>query len=193
MDKRSFLRNAGRAGAGALAMRVSGRAFAAVFLEPAQARAQLWPAAASFASEAVALDEPTLAKVASLSGTRVPKGFAPRIERALAADGRLLGWVLFDQVIGKYEQIDYATAIDAAGVIGGVEILVYRESHGAEIRTPAWRKQFVGRRAPAQTAFEDDIRNITGATMSCRHVTEGVRRLGALHQLVLAPAAQGAR
>ena len=66
-------------------------------------------------------------------------------------------------------------------------MLVYRESHGAEIRTPAWRRQFEGRKGPSQIRFGDDIRNISGATLSCQHVTEGVQRLSALVQgLVMA-------
>jgi hypothetical protein len=35
--------------------------------------------------------------------------------------------------------------------------------------------------------FADDIRNISGATLSCQHVTEGMQRLSALAaQLVAA-------
>jgi Na+-transporting NADH:ubiquinone oxidoreductase subunit NqrC len=69
----------------------------------------------------------------------------------------------------------------------GLEILAYRESHGAEIKQTAWRKQFAGKKGPAAMRFADDIRNISGATLSCQHVTEGMQRLSALAaQLVAA-------
>ena len=96
-----------------------------------------------------------------------------------------IGWVLVDHVVGKYEFIDYAAGFDAKGAATGVEILVYRESHGAEIRNAAWRRQFAGARGPAQLRFNDDIRNISGATLSCQHLTEGVQRLSALAQLLV--------
>lgn len=66
-----------------------------------------------------------------------------------------------------------------------MEVTAYRESHGAEIRNAAWRRQFSGRKGPGQLRFGDDIRNISGATLSCQHVTEGVQRLSALLALLL--------
>jgi hypothetical protein len=40
---------------------------------------------------------------------------------------------------------DYAVGIAANGKARQIEILNYRESHGYEVRLPAWRKQFVGK------------------------------------------------
>ena len=37
----------------------------------------------------------------------------------------------------------------------------------------------------AKLKLDADIKNISGATISCRHVTDGVKRLLALHDLVL--------
>jgi hypothetical protein len=61
-----------------------------------------------------------------------------------------------------------------------VEILSYRESHGYEIRQDAWRAQFVGKGPAAPIRIGDDIRNISGATLSCTHVTDGVHLIVAL-------------
>jgi Na+-transporting NADH:ubiquinone oxidoreductase subunit NqrC len=69
-----------------------------------------------------------------------------------------------------------------------VEILDYRETYGDQVRHPEWRAQFVGRRHGAKLKLTDDIKNISGATLSCLHVTDGVKRLLATHALVLAPA-----
>jgi Na+-transporting NADH:ubiquinone oxidoreductase subunit NqrC len=65
------------------------------------------------------------------------------------------------------------------------EIMTYRESHGGEIRNAAWRRQFTGRRDGAALRPAVDIRNIAGATLSCEHVTAGVRYLSALWQVAL--------
>jgi hypothetical protein len=95
------------------------------------------------------------------------------------------GWFLLDQVIGKHELINYAIAIDAHGALRQLEILDYHESYGGEVHLPAWRRQFVGKQHGAALRLNGDIKNISGATLSCGHVTDGVRRLLAIYALVL--------
>jgi len=89
----------------------------------------------------------------------------------------VLGRVIVDSVLGKFEQIDYAVALDGAGKVLAVEILTYREGHGAEVRLSAWRNQFVGKSAADPLRLGSDIANISGATLSCTHITDGVHRL----------------
>jgi hypothetical protein len=92
------------------------------------------------------------------------------------------GWFVVDEVLGKHELITYAVGLDPQGRVRGVEILDYRESHGGEIRDPQWRLQFAGKTARAPLQLDRDIRNISGATLSCRHVTDGVKRILALYE-----------
>jgi Na+-translocating ferredoxin:NAD+ oxidoreductase RnfG subunit len=82
-----------------------------------------------------------------------------------------------DHVIGKHLYIDYAVALDAGGRVTRVEILQYRESYGGEVKDAAWLAQFVGKTASSPLAVGQDIRNISGATLSSHHVTEGVKRI----------------
>jgi Na+-transporting NADH:ubiquinone oxidoreductase subunit NqrC len=71
-------------------------------------------------------------------------------------------------------------------------VLSYRESHGGEIRSDAWRRQFEGRTDLGTLRVQTDIKNIAGATLSCEHVTQGVRWLLALWQVALrSPTAAG--
>ena len=113
---------------------------------------------------------------------------APTPDDAIAHTGALhtiearqgdavLGRVIVDSVIGKFEQIDYAVALDVSGKVLAVEILTYREGHGGEVRMPSWRNQFVGKTAADPIRIGSDISNISGATLSCTHVTDGVHRL----------------
>jgi Na+-translocating ferredoxin:NAD+ oxidoreductase RnfG subunit len=169
-------------GLGAAAALWNTRTFAAVFMDIAQARKLLLPQAATFQLLPLGLDADAVAAVAHASGTRIPPGYNPAAWAGLDAQGRRAGFVLADQVVGKYELIDYAAGFAPDGSVTQVEVLAYRESHGAEIRNLAWRQQFTGRKGPAQLRFGDDIRNISGATLSCRHVTEGVQRLAAIVQ-----------
>jgi len=95
------------------------------------------------------------------------------------------GWFIVDDVLGKHELITYAVGLDAEGRITGIEILEYRESHGGEVRDARWRAQFAGKTSHDPLSLDRDIRNISGATLSCRHVTDGVKRLLALYETEL--------
>lgn len=106
----------------------------------------------------------------------------PDLQVWRALDGAVF---LVDQVLGKHEFITYAVGIGPDGAVRGVEILDYRESYGYEIRNSDWRAQFRGRTVAAPLELDRDIRNIGGATLSSKHVTEGVRRLLATHELAL--------
>lgn len=125
------------------------------------------------------------AQVHSIEGHADVQVLTPEVRVWRASGG---GWFFADQVYGKHELIAYAVALDATGAIRGVEILSYQESRGGEVRLTAWRDQFVGKRDGDGVRLNDGIRNVPGATISCRHVTEGVRRLLATWALVLAPA-----
>jgi Na+-translocating ferredoxin:NAD+ oxidoreductase RnfG subunit len=104
---------------------------------------------------------------------------ADRIWRAEVGE-RVLGFFVFDRVIGKHLYIDYSVALDPSGRIRQVDILQYRESYGGEIRSPSWLAQFVGKTNSSQLQVGSDIRNISGATLSSHHVTEGVKRIMAI-------------
>ena len=90
---------------------------------------------------------------------------------------RLLGLFVVDHVIGKHLYIDYAVALDPTGRVMRVEILQYRESYGGEVREPGWLAQFVGKTSSSTLKVGSDIRNISGATLSSLHITEGVKRV----------------
>src|SRR5262249_49920929 len=96
--------------------------------------------------------------------------------KAQAAD-KLLGLFVVDHVIGKHLYIDYAVALDPTGRVMRVEILQYRESYGGEVREPGWLAQSVGKTSSSPPKAGSDTRNISGATLSSLHVTDGVRRV----------------
>lgn len=95
------------------------------------------------------------------------------------------GWFILDRVVGKHEFITFALALDASGAVKDVEIVDYRESYGDQVRGQAWRAQFLGKQHGAPVKLGQDIRNISGATLSSKHITDGVRRLLSTWALVL--------
>jgi Na+-translocating ferredoxin:NAD+ oxidoreductase RnfG subunit len=136
-------------------------------------------AIASIASPAYAMQYLTIEeaqKQAFPSATHFSEIQAGRVWKA-EAGGRVVGFFIFDRVIGKHLYIDYAVTLTPTGAVHGVEILQYRESYGGEIRSPSWLAQFVGKTSGSSLKINGDIRNIAGATLSSTHVTEGVKRV----------------
>jgi hypothetical protein len=113
-------------------------------------------------------------KLAFPSATHFAEAEGGRAWRA-EAGGKVLGLLVVDHVIGKHLYIDYAVALAPGGRVQRVDILAYRESYGGEIRSPSWLAQFVGKTSGSALRVGSDIRNISGATLSCTHVTEGVK------------------
>lgn len=152
-------------------------AFAVDYLSAEQAARLMFPDADAFETRSVTFDAAQLQQL-DARGVRARSATWP--VRVARRGGATLGFVVIDAVVGKVELIDYAVGIALDGSVRQIEILSYRESHGFEIRLPAWRKQFVGKGATSALRIGDDIANISGATLSCTHVTDGVRRIVAV-------------
>ena len=94
------------------------------------------------------------------------------------------GWFILDAVIGKHEYIDYAVALAGNGSVKAIEILVYREGYGDAVVNPRWRTQFYNKDTSRLLTHGKEILNISGATLSCRHITDGINRLTKMWELV---------
>ncbi|HEY0267718.1 MAG TPA: FMN-binding protein [Methyloradius sp.] len=96
-------------------------------------------------------------------------------------------YFVIDEVIGKHEFIKYAVGINANGTVRQIEVMEYNESYGDEVRNESWRQQFVGKTADSEIKLNKDIKNVSGATLSCKHITDGVKRVITMYDLVLKP------
>jgi Na+-translocating ferredoxin:NAD+ oxidoreductase RnfG subunit len=94
----------------------------------------------------------------------------------LLQEGDLAGYGALRTVRGKDQPITILITTDTAFTVTGVEIVTYREPYGGEVRRAVWREQFTGRRPGERLRHAREILNITGATISARAVTDGVRR-----------------
>ena len=83
--------------------------------------------------------------------------------------------------IGRSYPITFMVVINPDGTVKDVEIMVYREPHGWEVRFESFLSQFFGR--DAGSPF-DDINNITGATLSVRSMTRGIKKAVAEFQVI---------
>jgi len=162
---------------------VTSPAYAAQYLTTEAAQKLLFPQASAFVPHPVRLSEAQ--KEVVEKSAKVRMRFPEQPVWQVLADGKPAGWFVLDEVYGKHEFITYAVALDASGTVRGVEILDYRETHGGEIRNPKWRAQFTGARYGTALKLGGDIQNISGATLSCKHISEGVRRVLAIHEVAL--------
>jgi hypothetical protein len=160
-------------------------AVAADYLSVTEAQHAVFPEATGFRELPVLLTAAQREQVLALAGVQPPHGL---LRVWVAERGKnAIGHFLMDEVVGRQDFIDYALGINPDGSLRTLEIMSYRESHGAEVRNAAWRRQFAQRSSLQQLRFQTDIKNIAGATMSCEHVTAGVRMLRAYWQSVLQP------
>lgn len=155
------------------------------YLSVEQARKMAFPSADRFEEQTLRFSAEQRAAIQKKSGVPV-KVNGNKVTYAYEG-ARLVGVLFIDHVLGKHEIIDYTVAISPDGKVLGIEILEYRESYGYEIRNAKWRKQFIGRKANEPLRLNENINNISGATMSCRHVTQGTKRVLATFDLLCRP------
>jgi thiamine biosynthesis lipoprotein len=148
-------------------------AHAEIYLTEDQALKIAFPGADAIEKQLVAFTSQQQAAIETATGRKDP----PRIFRYFVGrkSGEVLGYVAIEDCMGKSEPITYMVATDPALSIRAVEILAYRESRGGEVRQEGWRRQFAGKDPASPVRVGSDIRNIAGATISCRSVTDGIR------------------
>jgi hypothetical protein len=153
-------------------------AFAVQYLNVEQAQNTIFPGK-TFTFAPVSLTSAQKKAIETASGVRV---LSDKQQVWRVSGG---GWFIVDQVVGKHEFITYALGLNADGSVKQIEIMDYRETYGYQIRDEKWRSQFVGKTSRSPLKLDGDIKNISGATLSCRHVTDGVKRLLAFYEVAL--------
>jgi hypothetical protein len=98
-------------------------------------------------------------------------------------DGRS-AWIL--EEIGKEEPITTGIVIDE-GKIERVDVLIFRESRGWEVRHDFFTDQFEGAQLTSDRELDRAIDNISGATLSVRALTKLARLALYLHNQHVAP------
>lgn len=161
-------------------------AYSADYLSITQAQHLIFNDSAVFIEQPRLFTSDAKSQIKRLAGTRQRQDQQPiwRVEQ----NGEFTGWFIVDDVIGKHEYITYATGINPQGEVISMEILSYRETHGDQVREASWRQQFAGKTVNDPFKLDEDVTNISGATLSCRNLLDGVKRLLAIHQLFLAEA-----
>lgn len=96
----------------------------------------------------------------------------------------IIGYAFEDTVNGKWGPIHYLVGVDPSGIILDVVILDYKEIRGKPISKKRFLKQYKGKSVNDAVALRKDIDGITGATISSRSLTDGVRKILKGYQLL---------
>lgn len=162
---------------------ITAPAYAVDYFTAEQVQKQLFPDAQIAQPMLVKLSEGQRDRIKALSGLR-QRWEEQKVWR-MEKDSKLLGWFIVDDVVGKHEFITYGVGLSPDGHVVGIEIMSYRETKGDQVRDAGWRKHFVGKTLADPFKLDEDVPNISGATLSSRNVMDGVKRLLALQNVAL--------
>ncbi len=123
------------------------------------------------------------------AGTRAGRAFSEsefRFRIGRRGDA-VVGYAIPLEVIGKERPITFLVGIAPTGAVLGVEVLIYRESEGSEVRHPRFTKQFIRKTQADPLRLGGDIQPISGATLSSRAAVYAVRKALALFEVLYGP------
>jgi Na+-translocating ferredoxin:NAD+ oxidoreductase RnfG subunit len=153
-----------------------------MFLSKKQALKLAFPGVKKVKKKKVWLSDTQKAAIQKILGGQFPYN-ERRVTHYFGLDeaGTPVGAMVIGNEIGRNYPITFMVVINPDGSVKDVEVMVYREPHGWEVRFESFMSQFFGR--DANDPF-GDINNITGATLSVRSMTKGVKKAVAEFQVI---------
>ncbi len=145
-----------------------------IYYSPEEAAKVMFPDSENIRPETLTLTPEQKATVEKRIGWKFPEtSFDVFIGET---KGQVDGYALVQNTIGKHRPITYMVGVDAEGECMNFEVLVYREARGNEIATKRFNYQYQGKDVRDPIRINRDIINISGATMSVRSASAGVKR-----------------
>lgn len=91
-------------------------------------------------------------------------------------DGQIVSYVVIDVVYGKRGPIQYMIILSPGGKIKEVVLLEHSERLGKPSAVRRFLRQFTGKTVRDKLRFKKDIHAVTGATVSSRSISNGIRK-----------------
>jgi hypothetical protein len=104
--------------------------------------------------------------------------------RAEGPKGKLQGFALQIEEIGKHRLISFAVAVHPDGDLAGLAVLTYRENYGLQIKEAKFLRQYQGKRWSDKIESPGDIDAVSGATYSSYASNRAVRKALAVLKLL---------
>jgi len=87
-----------------------------------------------------------------------------------------VGYLVFTSSMGRYESFDYMIVYNPEMTVKEIVILNYTSSHGGEVASQKWLKQFIGYEGK-HLKYGSDIDAISGATYSATSLVKDVESI----------------
>jgi Na+-translocating ferredoxin:NAD+ oxidoreductase RnfG subunit len=161
---------------------LAGVAQAEVYMERDEALASAFPDA-EVAKRILYFSDEERARVEELASAPMDSGlFTTYVARR---DGAVVGYAFIDTRTVRSKAATFMVVLGPGGEVRSTRILAWQEP--PEYQPPErWLAQFTGGRLDAGLEAGSDIHTMSGATLSTRVLTEGVRRVVAIHRIKLA-------
>jgi len=91
--------------------------------------------------------------------------------------GQDLGTAVITEELGRFKPITFMVQVGTDAEVRMVLVMVYRESRGDGVKRQRFLKQFRGKDADDPVRINRDIVGLSGATLSSRSITAGVKRV----------------
>jgi hypothetical protein len=148
---------------------------AEVFLSEEEALTVMFPTSTRIRKEIIRLTREQKEHIESRIGWKFPE---QEFEVYIGETGTQLdGYAMIHNTVGKHKPMTYMVGVDPEGQVTHVELMVFRESRGSEIRKKRFNYQYEGKTVLDPVRINKDIINISGATMSVRSMSAGVKRV----------------
>ncbi|HYC01005.1 MAG TPA: FMN-binding protein [Candidatus Limnocylindrales bacterium] len=98
--------------------------------------------------------------------------------------GELLGYAIFDTHIVRTLPETFLVVLSPAGEVRATHVLAFHEPL-EYLPTERWLGLFKGKTAADELRLGQEIAAITGSTLSAQAVTDGIRRVLAIHAVLL--------
>ncbi len=97
-------------------------------------------------------------------------------------DGKKLGVAIIDVEPGKWGPVEFIIGLNGSGIVKRVEVMAYKEKRGRPIARRNFMRQYEGKTSKDPIRIRDDIRGISGATISSRSASFAVRKAIVLYE-----------
>lgn len=146
-----------------------------IYFTEDEAAKVMFPDSATIRQETLTLTAEQKALIEQRIGWKFPEtSFTAYIGET---QGKPDGYAMVQNTIGKHRPITYMVGVDPEGEVANFEVLVYREARGNEIAKKRFNYQYHGKDVRDPIRINRDIINISGATMSVRSASAGVKRV----------------
>ena len=148
-----------------------------VYLTVEQAPKTIFPEADRFERKEIPVTPALTERLKKLAAPAQPTIWEPSYISFIARkQEQIIGYAVICEEIGRHRPITFIVGVTPEGKVKDVAILAYRESQGDEVRHKSFLAQFTGKSLANPIMQHQDIRNVSGATLSVRALARGVRK-----------------